>query len=246
MGWRLGIARRDEKGFTIVELLIIIVVIAILASLSIVIYGGIQDKAQKSLVAGDSHSVARRIEAFKVEMGDYPQSISDCPTPTPVNLCLGLSDGVLLRYDSRLDTYAGNHLGPGYNLGIMAQKQFLYVGEGEREGTNEFLQYANLAPYIDRYGLRKYRLSFDIKSTDASRGSQTTVYLQNGSGSKYHLIGGEANPKVSVSEEYAHKVLEVTPKLQDATETNAFLAFYGAYGTGNRPVVKNVRFELAD
>ena len=38
----------NKRGFTIVELLIVIVVIAILAAISIVAYNGIQDRARKS------------------------------------------------------------------------------------------------------------------------------------------------------------------------------------------------------
>jgi prepilin-type N-terminal cleavage/methylation domain-containing protein len=42
-----------QKGFTIVELLIVVVVIAILAAITIVSYNGIQNRAQQSKIASD-------------------------------------------------------------------------------------------------------------------------------------------------------------------------------------------------
>lgn len=41
-------AKKDKSGFTIVELLIVVVVIAILAAITIVAYNGIQNRAKKS------------------------------------------------------------------------------------------------------------------------------------------------------------------------------------------------------
>lgn len=50
-----------QRGFTIVELLIVIVVIAILASISIVAYAGIQDRARQSKVRSDISNIAKAI-----------------------------------------------------------------------------------------------------------------------------------------------------------------------------------------
>lgn len=61
--------RRD--GFTIVELLIVIVVIAILASISIVAYGGIQDRAKSSAAQTLASQIARKAEAWNAVRGTY-------------------------------------------------------------------------------------------------------------------------------------------------------------------------------
>ena len=50
-------------GFTIVELLIVIVVIGILAAISIVSYGGVQKKVLKSAVASDLSQAGKLMEA---------------------------------------------------------------------------------------------------------------------------------------------------------------------------------------
>ena len=52
---------RKAYGFTIVELLIVIVVIAILAAISIVAYTGIQERAQKSKVQSDIAQIVKAI-----------------------------------------------------------------------------------------------------------------------------------------------------------------------------------------
>ncbi len=64
--------KQKSKGFTIVELLIVIVVIAILATLVIVTFTGIQKKARDSKRQTDVTAVASHLEAFYANNGYYP------------------------------------------------------------------------------------------------------------------------------------------------------------------------------
>lgn len=59
-------------GFTIIELLIVIVVVAILATISIVAYRGIQDRARASEVAAGLIQAKKKLELYKVDNGSYP------------------------------------------------------------------------------------------------------------------------------------------------------------------------------
>ena len=57
---------KSIRGFTIVELLIVIVVIAILAAISVVAYNGIQDRARQSKIDSDLALIMKAIQAARV------------------------------------------------------------------------------------------------------------------------------------------------------------------------------------
>jgi prepilin-type N-terminal cleavage/methylation domain-containing protein len=63
-----------STGFTIVELLIVIVVIGILAAITIVAYNGVQSKARFSKTQSDIKSIQRNIEAYNAMNGSYPST----------------------------------------------------------------------------------------------------------------------------------------------------------------------------
>lgn len=60
------------KGFTIVELLIVIVVIAILAAISIVAYNGIQTRAENNKTISAVSQYTKSLRLFKEDSGSYP------------------------------------------------------------------------------------------------------------------------------------------------------------------------------
>jgi prepilin-type N-terminal cleavage/methylation domain-containing protein len=64
--------KNKNKGFTIVELLIVIVVIGILATLVIVTFTGIQQKARNSQRQTDINAVDSHVEAYYASNGFYP------------------------------------------------------------------------------------------------------------------------------------------------------------------------------
>ena len=64
---------KKRPGFTIVELLIVIVVIAILAALTIVAYNGIQTRAQDAQRLSVMNSLKKSIEEYYVLNGTYPE-----------------------------------------------------------------------------------------------------------------------------------------------------------------------------
>lgn len=64
--------KNDQRGFTIVELLIVIVVIGILAALVVTTYGGIQAKGRDSQRQSDLSALQTQIEAFYATNNYYP------------------------------------------------------------------------------------------------------------------------------------------------------------------------------
>jgi prepilin-type N-terminal cleavage/methylation domain-containing protein len=69
-----------KRGFTIVELLIVIVVIGILAAITIVAYNGIQNRANDSAIQTDLNNVAKKIREFAILKGQYPKGATDLAT----------------------------------------------------------------------------------------------------------------------------------------------------------------------
>ena len=72
----MGHTNTNQKGFTIVELLIVIVVIAILAAISIVAYTGIQARARTSSGQSLASQVEKKAQAYYTVKSNYPATIA--------------------------------------------------------------------------------------------------------------------------------------------------------------------------
>lgn len=76
---------KSEKGFTLVELLIVIVVIAILAAIVIVAYNGIQNRAKTQSGKAAASNMQKKIEAFNAATGAYPVATTAAAFTTELN-----------------------------------------------------------------------------------------------------------------------------------------------------------------
>jgi len=66
-----------QKGFTIVELLIVIVVIAVLAAITIVAYNGIQNRAKASAAQSAAAQATKKIMTYAIQNNDqYPVDLA--------------------------------------------------------------------------------------------------------------------------------------------------------------------------
>lgn len=77
-----------RRGFTIVELLIVVVVIAILATITIVSYNGITNSAKEATLKSDLSTAAKKLNVEKIESGSFPSS-----TPSYISDGLAYSGG---------------------------------------------------------------------------------------------------------------------------------------------------------
>lgn len=97
---------RKSNGFTIVELLIVIVVIAILAAITIVSYNGIRKNTEVAIAKSDLGAIGKQLELYKIDNSQYltHSGADNTPWVSLLNRAVGdLSDStvksfVLCRY----------------------------------------------------------------------------------------------------------------------------------------------------
>ena len=91
---------RSQNGFTIIELLVVIVVIGILAAITIVSYTGVTTRASTASAQSSAQSVVQKTEIYNAETGHYPYASTDLTTdstksfyvsPTSVDFSLSTS-----------------------------------------------------------------------------------------------------------------------------------------------------------
>lgn len=99
----------NRRGFTIVELLIVIVVIGILAAITIVAYNGIQERAESTKVIARATAYAKGLKLWEADQGR--PTTSSCIAPSSYATCSITGWGVGQSNDSTfnltLNQYSG-------------------------------------------------------------------------------------------------------------------------------------------
>jgi prepilin-type N-terminal cleavage/methylation domain-containing protein len=101
-----------RRGFTIVELLIVIVVIGILATIVIVAYGGIQQRAHLATLQSDLSGAAEQLGVDNVTTGSYPA------TAAASNNGLGLKASPGTTWQYTYTSSSGSYCLTGTNNGV--------------------------------------------------------------------------------------------------------------------------------
>lgn len=89
-----------KKGFTIVELLVVIVVIGILAAITIVSYTGISQRAITSSLQSDLSNAAQQLKLFQVDNSAFPLTINCTSPDSSTNKCIKNSNGNSFTYNA--------------------------------------------------------------------------------------------------------------------------------------------------
>jgi prepilin-type N-terminal cleavage/methylation domain-containing protein len=76
---------RTSRGFTIVELLIVIVIIAILAAITVVAYNGITGRTRTASAKATASTVLKKAHAYNAEKGSYPAISTDLTTGAQIS-----------------------------------------------------------------------------------------------------------------------------------------------------------------
>jgi general secretion pathway protein G len=66
---------RREQGFTLAELLVVVVILGILAAVVVFAVGNATDDARESACDAERSTLETAVEAYNAQTGDYPTSI---------------------------------------------------------------------------------------------------------------------------------------------------------------------------
>jgi general secretion pathway protein G len=73
-------AWRDQHGFSLIELLVVVTIVGILASLAEPAYFGSVKRAKEATLRRDLFVIRDLLDQYRVDRGQYPKSLSDLVT----------------------------------------------------------------------------------------------------------------------------------------------------------------------
>lgn len=136
----------NRSGFTIVELLVVIVVVGVLATVSIITLDGIQERARITAATQRLNNVAKVVALHVVAQGSLPDEPINSPGAAAWRNLLseaGVLEGVLLGEESYLVCYAINAANlaeqsrdRSYSIiryqspGVVAGQEYLWTSQG--------------------------------------------------------------------------------------------------------------------
>jgi type II secretion system protein G len=101
---------RNEEGFTLIELMIVIVILGVLAGIVIFAVGGVTDNGDVAACKSDVKTLSVAVEAYRAKTGGYPAHLEPDLTTTPNQFLRGQTSlsGDTLAQKSYTITYQGN------------------------------------------------------------------------------------------------------------------------------------------
>ena len=123
---------RNKKGFTIIELLIVIAVIAILVGIALPRFKGMRDEGNITRATGELRSLQSAVESYRIHTGAYPAAAAFETTlvgATPQIISSAMNDPfaaagtpyvLVLSSGTTGNFYAIYSVGPGGNGSVSA------------------------------------------------------------------------------------------------------------------------------
>lgn len=146
-----------NRGFTIVELLIVIVIIGILAALVSIAFNGVRDRASNQQTETAVAAYRKALIQYATDNGSYPIIGSACLNEVALPNCWGGS--VNATFNNAIRPYMGN----ANTLPALSPQQIVTTAWGTRVGGSFY--YTNVAT-LDGV-LHPYYIGYNLKGTGA-------------------------------------------------------------------------------
>jgi prepilin-type N-terminal cleavage/methylation domain-containing protein len=224
--------KEKQTGFTIVELLIVIVVIGILAAITIVAYNGIQERARVATVSSDLASAAKQFAVFEVDAGRYPTTLSEANNGQGIKA----STGTTYQYtNGSASTYCLTATNGTTSYKISNTATQPSAGGCPGHGVGGVAAITNLAT----------NPSFETNTVNAGTANGTTLTQQASSA----IIGGfgisasapanginDSGISLPVGNVVSGITYTYSASVRSLVATSYRLSVQGSFGAGNSPV----------